>query len=103
MVLHSDWSAWCGASQSGVGGEGVLFPLLIPLLNPSIGADSLEVLGEEIAGLILITLQLPAAVKVNIVLPAVLGNTAKGIMNPGSSQVYYSALLNWYHNQPESH
>ena len=103
MILHSDWSAWCGASQSDVGGEGVLFPLLIPLLSPSIGADSLEVLGEEIAELILITLQLPAAVKVNIVLPAVLGNTAEGIMNPGSSQAYYSALLNWYHNQPESH
>ena len=79
------------------------FPLFIPLLSPSIGADSLEVLGEEIAGLIPITLQLPTAVKVNMVLPAVLGNTAKGIMNPGCSQVYYSALLNWCHNQPESH
>ena len=79
------------------------FPSSTPLLGPSIGADNPEVLGEEIAGLILITLQLPAAVKVNIVLPTVLGNTAEGIMNPGSSQVYYSALLNWYHNQPESH
>ena len=33
-----------------------LLPLFIPLLNPSIGADGLEVLGKELARLILLTL-----------------------------------------------
>merc|ERR1719291_456830 len=64
-------SAWCGASQLDVGGEGVLLPLFIPLLNPSIGADCLEVLGKELARLIILALNLLAAVEVNIVLPAV--------------------------------
>ena len=33
-----------------------LLPLFIPLLNPSIGADCLEVLGKELARLILLAL-----------------------------------------------
>ena len=33
-----------------------LFPLFVPLLNPGVGADSLEVLGEEVARLIVLAL-----------------------------------------------
>ena len=33
-----------------------LLPLLIPLLNPSIGADCLKVLGKELARLVFLTL-----------------------------------------------
>ena len=33
-----------------------LFPLLVPLLNPGVGADGLEVLGEEVARLIVLAL-----------------------------------------------
>ena len=65
-----------------------LFSLLVPLLNPGVGADGLEVLGEEVARLIVLTLhfresagcksfpeitnlQLLTTVEVDVVLPAV--------------------------------
>ena len=65
-----------------------LFPLFVPLLNPGVGADSLEVLGKEVARLIVLTLhfqesagcksfpetvnlQLLTTVEVDVVLPAV--------------------------------
>merc|ERR1719412_1982822 len=59
--------------ESKVGGEGALLSLLVPSLDPGVGADSSEVLVEELARLVLFTLQLLATVKVNIVLPAVPG------------------------------
>ena len=65
-----------------------LFPLVVPLLNPGVGANGLEVLGKEVARLIVLTLhfqvsagcksfpetanlQLLTTVEVDIVLPAV--------------------------------
>lgn len=65
-----------------------LFSLFVPLLNPGVGAYGLEVLGEEVARLIVLTLhfqvsagctlfpetanlQLLTTVEVNVVLPAV--------------------------------
>ena len=68
--------------------DAYLFPLLVPLLNPGVGADGLEVLGEEVARLIILTLhfqesagctlfpatanlQLLTTVEVDVVLPAV--------------------------------
>ena len=65
-----------------------LFPLFVPLFNPGVGADGLEVLGKEVARLIVLTLyfqelagckyfpetanlQLLTTVEVDVVLPAV--------------------------------
>ena len=65
-----------------------LFPLFVPLLNPGVGADGLEVLGKEVARLVVLTLhfqgsagcnlfpenanlQLLTTVEVDVVLPAV--------------------------------
>ena len=51
-------------THSNIGREGAFLPLLVPLLNPGVGANSSEVLVEELARLILLTLQwksLPAS------------------------------------------
>jgi hypothetical protein len=54
-----------------IGREGALAPLVVPLFDPSHGAQGDEVLHEELAGLVLFTFQIGATVEVNIVLPAV--------------------------------
>ena len=43
--------------RSEIGREGALLTLLVPLLNPGVGADGPEVLIEELARLVLFTLQ----------------------------------------------
>ena len=43
--------------QSKIGREGALLSLLVPLLNPGVGADSPEVLVEELTRLVLLALQ----------------------------------------------
>lgn len=58
------------------------------LFNPSIGTDGLKVLEEELAGLIVLSLQLLASVEVNIVLPAV-----PGLVLVGESWVKWDGLL----------
>ena len=43
--------------RSEIGREGALLSLLVPSLDPGVGADGSEVLVEELARLVLFTLQ----------------------------------------------
>ena len=43
-----------------------LFPLVVPLLNPGVGANGLEVLGKEVARLIVLTLHFQESAGCNI-------------------------------------
>jgi len=70
FVISLKWTTHSDGALD-VGGEGAFFSLLVPLLHPSCRADGFEVLQEELARLVLLTLDLLAAVEVDIVLPAV--------------------------------
>ncbi len=50
--------------------EGARLPLLVPPLDPGHGAPRLELGVEVVARLVLVALQVRAAVEVDIVLPA---------------------------------